>query len=201
MFENELLEKFSRIHPVTPFVVYVPVLSFFAWRTYGRGVPLTSAAGLVFAGLVVWTLTEYLLHRSIFHWQPQTSWGARFHFLAHGVHHDYPNDTDRLVMPLLTSVPLAVIFYTLFYVTVGIRNAEALYVGFAIGYLWYDGGHYAMHHFKPKTALGKWLKHHHMRHHYMDHDGGFGVSSPLWDIIFRTMPVVKKPAPAAKKTA
>jgi sterol desaturase/sphingolipid hydroxylase (fatty acid hydroxylase superfamily) len=29
-----------------------------------------------------------------------------------------------------------------------------------------------------------------MTHHYADHDGGFGVSTPLWDLVFRTMPRV-----------
>ncbi len=28
-----------------------------------------------------------------------------------------------------------------------------------------------------------------MTHHHADHDGGFGVSTPLWDLVFRTMPI------------
>ena len=27
-----------------------------------------------------------------------------------------------------------------------------------------------------------------MRHHFQDHHYGFGVSSPLWDVVFRTLP-------------
>ena len=27
-----------------------------------------------------------------------------------------------------------------------------------------------------------------MRHHFQDHRYGFGVSSPLWDVVFRTLP-------------
>src|SRR4051812_8960310 len=95
MFENDFLEKFSRIHPVTPFVVYIPLLSFVTWRSHERGLPLVSFFTLGFAGFFAWTLTEYLLHRSIFHWTNDTAFGKRFHFLAHGVHHDYPNDSDR----------------------------------------------------------------------------------------------------------
>lgn len=193
MFENEILERFSRIHPITPFVVYVPMILVMFYRMWTREVPMSRAMGLVVGGFVVWTLIEYVLHRYVFHWYKDTPRGRRVHFLLHGVHHDYPNDTDRLVMPLLTSVPLAVIFYGLFYAMFGeLRYVEPFYAGFAIGYLVYDGTHYALHHFKQTTRVGKLLKRHHMLHHHADHDGGFGVSSPLWDYVFRTMPQVKK---------
>ncbi|MBX3204199.1 MAG: sterol desaturase family protein [Labilithrix sp.] len=193
MFESDFLEKFSRIHPITPFVVYVPVIGVMLYRTLMRSVPVPSVVGLCLGGLFVWTLTEYVLHRYVFHWTKDTPWGRRVHFLLHGVHHDYPNDGDRLVMPLLTSAPLAVIFYSLFYVAFGgMRYAEPFYAGFTLGYLAYDGTHYAVHHFKQTSRLGKFLRRHHMLHHHADHDGGFGVSSPIWDYVFGTMPQVKK---------
>jgi sterol desaturase/sphingolipid hydroxylase (fatty acid hydroxylase superfamily) len=166
MFENGVLEKFSRIHPATPFVVYLPVMGTMLYRTWGRHVPLLTVVGLMFGGLVLWTLAEYFLHRYVFHWYRDTPFGRRTHFLLHGVHHDYPNDGDRLVMPLLTSAPLAVIFYALFYFALGgARLSEPVFAGFAIGYLCYDGTHYAVHHFKQTTRLGRFLKRHHMLHH------------------------------------
>lgn len=193
MFETEILEKFSRIHPATPFVVYVPVVVAAFYRSATRDIGAGAIVGLAFGGLFLWTLAEYFLHRYVFHWYRDTPIGRRIHFLAHGVHHDYPNDADRLVMPLLTSAPLAVIFYSLFYFTFGgARLAEPVFAGFAIGYLAYDGTHYAVHHFKQTTRIGRFLKRHHMLHHHADHDGGFGVSSPLWDLVFGTMPQVKK---------
>lgn len=201
MFDSDFLEKFSRIHPATPFVVYVPLMSFMLYRSAGR-LDVASIAGLYVLGLVTWTLAEYWLHRLIFHWTKDTPRGRRIHFLLHGVHHDFPNDKDRLVMPLLTSAPLAVIFYTLFYVLLGgVKYAEPVYAGFALGYLCYDGTHYAVHHFKQSSRIGRFLKRHHMLHHHADHDGGFGVSSPLWDIVFRTMPQVKKLATTQKLAA
>lgn len=194
MFENEFLEKFSRIHPATPFVVWIPVAMAVLYRTWARHeLSITGMAGLFAGGLLMWTFTEYVLHRWVFHWTNDTPRGRRIHFLLHGVHHDFPNDKDRLVMPLLTSVPFAIIFYTLFYFVFGVRNVGPIFAGFTIGYLSYDGTHYAIHHFKQTTRLGKYIKRHHMLHHHMDHDGGFGVSTPLWDVIFRTMPSVKKP--------
>jgi sterol desaturase/sphingolipid hydroxylase (fatty acid hydroxylase superfamily) len=193
MFDNDVLEKFSRIHPATPFVVYLPVMGAMLYRTWGRHVPLLTVVALMLGGLVLWTLAEYFLHRYVFHWYRDTAFGRRVHFLLHGVHHDYPNDGDRLVMPLLTSVPLAFIFYGLFFFAFGgARLAEPFFAGFAVGYLCYDGTPYAVHHFKQTTRLGKFLKRHHMLHHHADHSGGFGVSSPIWDFVFGTMPQVKK---------
>lgn len=193
MFENEFLEKHSRINPITPFVVYVPMILALMYRTYDRHVSFAVGAGVFVAGLFAWTFAEYVLHRYVFHWYKDTPFGRRVHFLLHGVHHDFPNDGDRLVMPLLTSLPLAVIFYSLFYFAFGgARLAEPFFAGFALGYLAYDGTHYAVHHFKQTTRIGRFVKRHHMLHHHADHDGGFGVSSPIWDYVFGTMPQVKK---------
>ena len=194
MFENELLERFSRIHPATVFVVWIPIIVGLLYRGWARHeLGLGSMAGLFAAGLLLWTLCEYVLHRWVFHWMEDSPRGRRIHFLLHGVHHDFPNDKDRLVMPLGFSIPLGAIFFGIFYVTCGSAAAEPLFAGLALGYLTYDGTHYAVHHFKQTTRLGRFVKRHHMRHHHMDHDGGFGVSSPLWDFIFRPMPTVKKP--------
>lgn len=192
MFQSDFLERFSRIRPATIFVVWVPVAAIVLWRSVARhDVAWSKLAALLAGGLLTWTLAEYVLHRWVFHWTNDTAWGRRIHFLLHGVHHDFPNDKDRLVMPLPTSIPLAVIFYAVFFFTMGRALAEPFFVGFVIGYLFYDGTHYFVHHFRPKSPWGRLLRKHHMTHHFADHDGGFGVSSPLWDLVFGTMPKKK----------
>ena len=67
-------------------------------------------------GVLAWTLTEYLLHRHAFHWQPDpnSSWKLVFHFLMHGLHHKTPMDGDRLVFPPVPAVPI-VAFFALVY--------------------------------------------------------------------------------------
>jgi sterol desaturase/sphingolipid hydroxylase (fatty acid hydroxylase superfamily) len=193
MFESDFLERFSRIHPATPFVAWVPVALIFLGRSALRHDLAPAAVGSTFlAGMLAWTAAEYVLHRYVFHWVNDTAWGKRIHFLLHGVHHEYPSDRDRLVMPLLTSVPLAIIFYTLFVLAFGRAVGEPAFAGFVVGYLFYDGTHFYVHHFVPTSRWGKFLRRHHMTHHFADHDGGFGVSSPLWDLVFRTMPSKRK---------
>jgi sterol desaturase/sphingolipid hydroxylase (fatty acid hydroxylase superfamily) len=193
MFESDFFEWFSRIHPATPFVFWLPILSFILYRSAcWRAAGIVGTIGLILLGLFVWTLTEYVLHRFVFHWTRDTAFGRRVHFLLHGVHHGFPNDKDRLVMPLGASIPLGIFFYSLYYFTVGPAFGEPMYVGMALGYLAYDGTHYAVHHFKQTTRIGRYVRRHHMLHHHADNHGGFGVSTPLWDIVFRTMPEPKR---------
>jgi sterol desaturase/sphingolipid hydroxylase (fatty acid hydroxylase superfamily) len=46
--------------------------------------------------------------------------------------------------------------------------------------------HYHVHHHSPRTALGRKLRELHMRHHFQNHERGYGVSAPFWDYVFRT---------------
>jgi sterol desaturase/sphingolipid hydroxylase (fatty acid hydroxylase superfamily) len=143
-------------------------------------------AGHFLGGLLFWTLTEYVLHRFIFHWVPDSNWGKQIHFIFHGVHHDYPQDALRLVMPPSVSIPLALGFYFLFQALLPATYVPAFFPGFIVGYLFYDLTHYAIHHIHFKSGFLKKMKQHHMYHHYTDSSRGFGVSSVLWDKIFKS---------------
>lgn len=189
LFKSSFLEIFTHVHWSVPLIVYVPVVTYFLYR--GIADPAVGGGkivGLFAFGLLVWTLTEYLLHRFVFHYEPKTDFGKRIHFLAHGVHHDYPNDSLRLVMPPVISMPLAALFYGLFYVLLGAAFLPPFFAGFLVGYLFYDMIHYATHHAPMTTTpVGLWVKKHHMRHHYQTDDLYYGVSTPLWDYVFGTM--------------
>lgn len=193
MFQSDLIERFSRIHPSTPFVAWLPVIAYVLYRSGARhDLAIYGIAGVFLLGTFAWTLAEYVLHRYVFHWIDDTARGRRIHFLVHGVHHDHPNDKGRLVMPLGFSIPLGIMFYAFYMLVIGPRVGEPFFAGFVFGYLIYDGSHYAIHHFASQWRFFRAIKKHHMLHHHADHDGGFGVSSPLWDHVFRTMPEPKK---------
>lgn len=186
LFKNPVLEYFSHIHPVTPIIVFVPlliVLSYFGFREIG----ILNGILSFISGIVLWTLTEYVIHRWAFHYHPKSETGKRVHFLVHGIHHDYPRDATRLVMPLLVSIPLAVFFYFLFQAIFGVYYLN-IFSGFIFGYVSYDSIHYATHHFEMKAGIGKFLKTYHLRHHYGDDHTAYGVSNPLWDYVFGTVP-------------
>ena len=187
MFKDDRLESLSHVHPAIPLVLYVPVVAYHLLRAVRDGLLAGGAIVILFAlGMFLWTLTEYVMHRFVFHYEPTSTWGRQLHFIMHGVHHDYPNDATRLVMPPSVSVPLAFLFYALFHATFGPERLAPAFAGFVTGYLCYDMIHYATHHFTMRGPIFGYLKKYHLRHHYQDEGRGYGVSSPLWDHVFRS---------------
>jgi len=187
MFKSDFLEVFSRVHFTVPLFIYLPVTFYFLYRViFKYELAALTIFSLIVFGIIVWSFTEYTLHRFVFHFEPKSEFGARIHFVFHGVHHDYPNDSRRLVMPPSVSLPLAVLFYFLFDALLGSVNVAPFFVGFILGYLCYDMTHYTIHHYNMHNRFWLAIKNHHMKHHYMNSKKGFGVSSPVWDDVFRT---------------
>jgi sterol desaturase/sphingolipid hydroxylase (fatty acid hydroxylase superfamily) len=185
MFESDWLDRLSRVHPAVPVVIFGPAIGILAG--YAAAKDSFPTFVLLFAlGYGFWTLTEYWIHRAIFHFEPEEGLGARFHWIIHGVHHDHPNDPLRLVMPPSVSVPLSTLFCLGFWAVLGSPQWYAFGAGFLAGYLIYDMTHYFLHHHKPRTRTGRWLRELHMRHHFQDHTRGFGISAPYWDKAFGT---------------
>ena len=192
LFRSDFLEFFTHIHPLVVLLIWLPVSGYFAFLAVRDGSALSVILGLV-VGLFLWTLAEYLLHRFVFHFPPRSKRQEKILFLFHGVHHAQPKCKTRLVMPPAVSIPLAALFYGLFWLVVDRALGlpawlPPIFAGFIAGYLVYDMTHYATHHFPMRRRLPKALKRHHMQHHYKTPNARFGVSSPLWDLVFGTMP-------------
>ncbi|RMF22740.1 MAG: fatty acid hydroxylase [Bacteroidetes bacterium] len=187
MFQSDFLEFFTKVHWTVPLILYVPVVVYFLVQAVvDPVVGWFDGVGLFLLGVFLWTIAEYLIHRFVFHYEPKSKWGQWLHFVFHGVHHDYPNDSKRLVMPPLVSIPLAFFFHWVFSSVAGPHYVKVLFPGFVLGYLCYDMLHYAIHHAEFK---GKWwmeLKAHHLKHHFKEPHKGFGVSTPFWDKVVGT---------------
>ncbi|MDB5136498.1 MAG: fatty acid hydroxylase [Mucilaginibacter sp.] len=188
MFKSNLLESLSKVHFLVPVFIFMPVILFCIYRALVQvNIPIFTFFELFILGVFIWTFVEYIMHRFVFHYAPPNKpWAQRMHFIFHGVHHDYPSDAKRLVLPPSVSIPLAAIFYFLFNTILPANYIFGFFPGFILGYLFYDISHYAIHHFNFKGSIWKKIKQHHMLHHYQDPDKGYGVSSPLWDKIFRS---------------
>ena len=183
LFENPFMEALSKVHFTVPLFIFIPVISYLYYLGFAGGMSVLSIILWVFLGLIVWTITEYVLHRYVFHFHPSSEFGKKIHFIFHGIHHDYPCDRLRLVMPPSVSIPLATGFFFFFKIFVDAPELYPFFGAFLNGYLVYDMFHYAIHHMQVKGKLWNTLKTHHLKHHYNNPDKGFGVSSPLWDII------------------
>jgi len=184
LFKNGFLELFTKVHFSIPIITYLPVIGYFIYLSVLQPEMSWVVISVLFlVGAFAWTFTEYFLHRYVFHYHPTSEWGKKIHFLMHGVHHDYPNDSKRLVLPPSVSIPLALLFYYLFEWTFPGNYNWPFFAGFVTGYLIYDMMHYAIHHVDLKGEWWAALKTHHLKHHFKDPDKGYGVSSPIWDII------------------
>jgi sterol desaturase/sphingolipid hydroxylase (fatty acid hydroxylase superfamily) len=199
IFESPVLELLSRAHPVTPGVWFGPVVVV-AWVVSPGRVGLGATAALYAAGVLFFSFFEYALHRFAFHGLIRlAARDARYRFMAfmaHGYHHEFPNDPSRLVMPPMVSWPLALAFTGLFVGLFGGDRALPLLAGAMTGYIAYDWVHYYTHHARPTWRLGKWMRAYHLRHHFQDHDAFYGISSPLWDVVFGTY---RSPLPVRKR--
>lgn len=193
IFKSPVLEWCTHVHPIIPLLLWAPVVLFFGYR----GVTLfeyTSIEwiGLAVSGLLIWTWTEYALHRWVFHWKTKWSLGERFVFLFHGLHHDDPDDPTRLVMPPVPAILIMSLIYLLFSTFIPANYIEGFMVFFIIGYLCYDYIHYATHHFAMTSKVGRYLRKFHLQHHNSKEESKYGVSNPLWDYVLGTVSGPKK---------
>jgi len=189
MFKSNVLDRLTRVHPAIAILYNITCSSSLLYLNYRfkfvTGVGLI--IGIFFLGVAFWTLSEYLLHRFFFHiTKEQSVFFSKISHTVHGVHHEQPTDYKRMFMPPVPTTLFMIIFFGLFYVVMGSRVFVFL-PGFLSGYLGYAYTHFKIHQSKPPKHL-KWLWTHHLKHHYQSDEKAFGVSSPFWDVVFRSLP-------------
>jgi sterol desaturase/sphingolipid hydroxylase (fatty acid hydroxylase superfamily) len=186
LFHSPVLERLSKSTPELIALAYLPALTImmiycfttlqFSWQRFSI---------YFFSGLLFWTFFEYIMHRYIFHFISDNPRMQKLQYTIHGVHHEYPRDRDRLLMPPVVGIIIStLIFFAL--KTLFSENTFAFFPGFMCGYLAYGMMHYAIHSMKPPFEFLKRHWRNHSLHHYKHPDLYFGVSSPLWDYIFGT---------------
>jgi dihydroceramide fatty acyl 2-hydroxylase len=147
---------------------------------------------LAIAGLFAWTLVEYLLHRFAFH-RPNRFFGRR-----HIAHHARMNEPRLAIAPPLSILGGALVAGALSFSVFGVRGAWLL-GGFLVGYAIYEGVHLGIHYRRAQTSVGRALQRHHLAHHQKTPHARYGVTSPVWDVVFGTMDV--KPARTQRRRA
>ena len=188
LFKNPVLERLTRTHIAIPLILFSTISTILIVYGINQGYINAVNTPLLFvAGLLAFTLIEYIMHRFLFHLQPKTDKQEKFAYTVHGVHHDYPKDKDRLAMPPPLSIVISALFFGLYWLIMG-NLVYGFLPGFLMGYASYLWVHYMVHAFKPPKNFFKVLWVHHGIHHYKDQHNAFGVSSPLWDVVFGTMP-------------
>ena len=192
LFENPILERLTKTHIALPISIFIAFSIALIYYGFVNGIlDVLSAVGLFMAGWLIFTFIEYMAHRHVFHMEPTNEFKKNIQYKFHGNHHDYPKDKDRLAMPPIVSVFIASFLFLIFKLIFG-QMVFGILAGLLFGYALYLFVHYAVHAYPPPKNFLKVLWIHHSIHHYKDPNVAYGVSSPLWDWVFGTMPERKK---------
>ena len=164
-----------------------PLLSsllFLLSRPHETGTRLPVLLGI---GLALWSLLEYLLHRFFFHWTPRNHRMRHIIHQLHFNHHRDPRHPGKILVHPLYSLPISAVFGCGFYVaTESLFFTTGLLAGLWTGFLYYEWVHYRLHLGKKSRGLLKHQRGWHFYHHFVDPHHCFGVTSPVWDVIFGT---------------
>lgn len=192
LFENPILEALTKAHPMVIWGMYTPIMIYMLYYSKSELQFTVWQVFLIWAiGMFSWSLFEYIAHRFIFHITPDSETGKKISYIMHGNHHHYPRDRQRLFMPPVPSIIIAVTLFGIMFLLMG-NYAFMFFPGFLLGYLLYCSVHYAIHAWNPPFKFMKPLWRNHHLHHYKDEQRGFGVSTTIWDRVFGTMWDLKK---------
>lgn len=187
IFDNDILESFTKSNPGITVLFYTSLIFLFLYLSLEyTNRSLTGIGALYLLGLITWTLIEYFLHRFFFHIEGYFSLVKKFHYMVHGVHHENPRDRKRLFMPPVPGTIITAMLFSFWYIFLRL-DTFAFMAGLTNGYLIYAYIHFSVHTKPIYYPLRKLWKNHAL-HHFKYGDKAFGVSSPLWDIVFGTMP-------------
>jgi 4-hydroxysphinganine ceramide fatty acyl 2-hydroxylase len=143
-------------------------------------------------GVLIWTLLEYGLHRFVFHVRvPLTSPRLRaiVNSSQHLEHHASPRDRSRVLVHPVFGMVVSLIVYGILYASLGnLFEAAGVMSGVWAGFLYYEAVHYRVHFSLSPSGLIGWQRRAHFYHHFTNNKRSFGVTSPLWDYVFRSLP-------------
>lgn len=193
MFENKLLNRLTQTHIATPIIIFlVYATGLLIYTVLRTDVTPPAIIGLFLAGTLVFTFMEYAVHRWVYH--PPHDASDKYKeatYNMHGFHHDYPKDKKRLAMPPVLAVLISTVLLFFFEMVLA-QYAFAYLAGFVVGYAMYLVVHYTVHMYPPPKNALKVLWVNHSIHHYSENEILFGVSQPLWDHVFGTVPKTDK---------
>ncbi|KAI7902012.1 uncharacterized protein BX663DRAFT_474668 [Cokeromyces recurvatus] len=188
-FGHPLLEPLSKtVWWVIP-LIWLPYVAYNFYKSLSFGNALATISFFIF-GIFIWTFLEYGLHRFLFHYDdrmPENQYMFLLHFVLHGFHHYLPMDRLRLVVPPALFVFLAYPWITAAHMLFPKMMAYGVVAGGMFGYVCYDMTHYYVHHAKVIKFHFAEMKKYHLAHHYKDFEAGYGITSKLWDYVFKTV--------------
>jgi sterol desaturase/sphingolipid hydroxylase (fatty acid hydroxylase superfamily) len=156
-------------------------------RNTGGAHPLSQLLWLVPVGLLLWTLLEYFFHRVLFHTHFRTPLLREIVNRSHLSHHAAPRDPNQILVISSFGVAVSLVIYPiLFALTRDLFAASGVITGIWLGFLYYEAVHYRVHMSLGHSRLLQHQRRAHFYHHFSDPHACYGVTSPLWDHVFRS---------------
>jgi len=140
------------------------------------------------AGAAAWTLTEYVLHRFVFHGLSPNAPGAG----EHRQHHASPDYFAPWWQKALAAVAATAVILPGVVFATGAKTGIGFTIGFIAMYLVYEVLHRRAHTHPPRGRYGRWRRRNHFAHHFSDPSRAHGVTSPAWDRVFKTRLAVER---------
>jgi sterol desaturase/sphingolipid hydroxylase (fatty acid hydroxylase superfamily) len=195
---QERRSHIDKVELFKPFAFYAVVLAALNAAAFASGVESFAAPAAPLAvGLLSWGLFEYSIHRWVLHREPPREGAGLPGNRTHLAHHADPNALDRLNVQLSESLPDCVVYFLAAWGLTGdVQSATFAYDGLMLGYFFYEFLDYQAHHGAARGRLVRYFRRYHLMHHHYDARVRFGVTSPLFDYLFGTFHVERRPSTA-----
>ena len=144
------------------------------------------------AGIVNWTLVEYLFHRYVLHRHFADGKGIFRKFAhrrldpLHFEHHERPWDATHITGTLKDLLPLFFVAAPLSFIA-PIYTLPMLLAATVEGYIGEEWVHYTIHFSKIRNPYFRYVKRFHLYHHSPKGEKiGYGITGGFWDFVFGT---------------
>jgi Fatty acid hydroxylase superfamily len=189
----------QRLLPVT--VLYTSASLLMGILVARSGRSLAVAAGFTVAGVLFWTLLEYLVHRHVLHGPFPDGPGVVEHFLhkqfdhLHVAHHQRPWDGNHINGSTRDTLPFVLILAALAALA-PIHTLPMFLVGLVQSYIIEEWIHHSVHYYTFDSRYFRYIRRHHLYHHSRHGSRlAYGLTSDVWDIACGTQPDLGRPAP------
>ena len=134
-------------------------------------------------GFLMWTLGEYLTHRFDFHHNMFSS----KKFKGSDIHHCFPTVPQSIALSVDEVALRLLAFFAISYIFFDLLQAIFMLLGILSGIILYNILHYCAH-YGTEFKIG-WLRalsQNHLNHHFKEQHSLYGITTKIWDHVFRT---------------
>lgn len=143
---------------------------------------LMTSIGFFLLGLATWSFAEYAIHN----WVGHLGKGRNEFSREHLAHHKDPHYFAKSSKKALTTLMVMMVVGPLACYAMGWLGGLFFSVGFVVTYVSYEVLHRRVHTAAPRSAYTRYMYKHHLLHHFGSPKTNHGVTSPIWDLVFRT---------------